>query len=551
MNYLQETQYYIDRYDLHTIKECLDVVRMFQDVYQKCLISEELQHLPEEEKLRNANILLHRTLFEIKGKRFENKQEIIQKWMEEDKLKQDKQDYTPEPNGIICPLCSASMFFNTSKYLDYYNKDNQIMRMVFLFKCSKCKKQQWVYDDGEIRVSEPRHCPECNKEIEVTYNRKGKVIIWKYKCNACGHTDKEVEDFAKKDKEKEQKEAQWKKEAEEDKKILDKYRNEYSLSEKDGKEYVETLEALDVANEVYEEEKQKYDDKAYQIAISLKKLKIIELEKLLSEKLLKENYVNFSFYKPDMGRYLIVPFSVLDATSTRRQKISEDTLKKLIKVTLEDTNWRLMSDGVHYRLGYLSGSLKAYELEEDLLQLTGAKKIPKASKIDPEKRTKYSSHYLVQLARGSGEFDGIEETRKRRLQKEPEGFFLNVGDGPYSCGICSKNAYGEDIWWNLDGLRCRDCRRNIKEGVIPSVEDRYNRSPTYFQDWQLKHDYGVYPSSVKKLRKEKLLNGRDLKHEDGTVYKTIYLMSENKKFLQKYPRIDNKSKKVNIETKRK
>ena len=28
-----------------------------------------------------------------------------------------------------------------------------------------------------------------------------------------------------------------------------------------------------------------------------------------------------------------------------------------------------MSEGVHYRLGYLSGKLKGYEQEEDLLQL--------------------------------------------------------------------------------------------------------------------------------------------------------------------------------------
>lgn len=536
MEYLKDEQHYIDRYDLHTIEECLNTVKMFQDIYQKILVSDELKDLSQEDKLKDANIMLHRSLFVIKGKRYEKKQETTQKWIEEDKLKQDKQDYTPVPEGIVCPLCSGSMYFNSSKHLDY-TYDNPIMRMMFLFKCSKCKKQQWIYDDAEIRVSEPDLCPKCKKEIDITASRKGKVITWKHKCKACGFAKTEVEDLGKKDKEWEKKQAQWKKKEDEDKKLLEKYRKEYCLSEKDGIEHVETLEALEVGHEVYEEEKQKYDDKAYQVAVNLKRLNILDLEKLLSEKLQKETYVKFTLEKPDMGRFVTIPFNVLDANSTRNPNMSEATLKKLIKDTLEDTNWRLMSNGIHYRLGYLSGTLKAYEQEEDLLELSGAKKEVKPSKIDPEKRAKYMNNNLVQLAKMSGEFDGIEATRKRRLEKEPAGFFLNDGKGPYSCGICGQGTYGNDIWWNLDGLRCRNCWRNIKDGVIPSLKHRYDKDNTYFQDWQIESNFGVHPATRGKLKREGLLKGRDLKNEKGQTYYTIYLASENQEFLKKYPKI--------------
>lgn len=535
MQYLEDEQKYIDRYDLHTVEECLDNVRMLQDIYQKSLVSKELKDLSQEDKLKDANIMLHRTLFVIKGKRYERKQETIQKWMDEDKLKQDKQDYTPVPEGVDCPPCSAPMHFNSSKHLDY-TFDNPLMRMMFLFKCSKCNKQQWVYDDGEIRVSRPDLCPKCKKEINMKDTAKGKVITLKYKCSNCGYSKTEVKDFTKSDKEHEKWQEEQKKKEEQNKKLLEKYREEYCLSDKEGKEYVETLEAMEVASEVYEEEKQKYDDKAYQIAVSLKKLKILELEKLLSEKLLKENYVKFTLDKPDMGRYVVVPFSVLDSNSTRRENISEDMLKKLIKDTLEDTNWRLMSDGIRYRLGYLSGSLKAYEQEEDLLELSGAKKEQKPSKIDPEQRAKYNSHNLVQMARMSGEFDGIEATRKRRLEKEPDGFFLNDGKGPYSCGICGEGAYGEDIWWTLDCLWCRNCWRNIQEGVIPPLKNRYDKDKIYFQSWQIKDNFGVHPATRGKLEREGLLKGRDLKNEKGQIYYTIYLVSENQEFLKKYPK---------------
>lgn len=544
MQYLNDEKHYIDRYDLHTIGECLDTVKMFQDIYQKSRESEELKHLSEEDILKDANFMLHRTLFVIKGKRYEKKKETIQKWMDEDKLKQDKQDYTPVPNEVTCPLCNASMFFNNSKHLDY-TYDSPIMRMMFLFKCSKCEKLQWVYDDGEIRVSESDLCPKCSKELNVTDSRKGKVITTLYKCKSCSYSKKDILDLAKSDEEHKKWKDEQKKEEEKDKELLTKYRAEFCLSDDEGAKYIETLEALEVGHEVYEEEKQKYDDKAYQVAVNLKRLTVLEIEKLLSESLEKEKYVKFTLDKPDMGRFVTIPFSVLDANSTRNPNVSESTLKKLFKDILENTNWRLMSDGIHYRLGYLSGTLKAYEQEEDLLELSGGKKEVKPSKIDPEKRAKYMSNNLVQLAKMSGEFAGIEATRKRRLEKEPEGFFLNDGKGPYSCGLCGDNYYGKDIWWNLDGLRCRDCWRNIKEGVIPSLKYRYDKYKNYFQDWELSSNFSLHSATARKLKREGLLHGRDLKRQDGSVYCTVYLFDENKEFLKKYP----PKSKINIEWK--
>lgn len=540
MRYLEEEKHYIDRYDLHTIEECLDIVEMFREVYQKSLKAEELKHLSEEGKLRNVNLMLNQHLFVMQGKRYERKHRTIQKWMEEDTLKQDKQDYTPVPKGVLCPLCNASMSFNSTKHLDY-TYDSPIMRMMFLFKCSKCEKQQWVYDDGEIRVSKPDLCPKCNKELDVTGSRKGKVITTRYKCKHCGYLKKDILDLAKDDKEHDKWQENQKKKEEEDKKLLEKYRNKYCLSDKEGKEYVETLEAMEVAHEVREEEKQKYDDKAQQIVVNLKRLTVLELEKLLSGTLEKEKYVKFTLANPDMGKFVTIPFTALDANSSRHQNLSEATLKKLIKEMLEDTNWRLMNNDVHYRLGYLSGTLKAYEREEDLIALIKPKKEvnTSVSKIDPEKKAKYMGHNLVQLARMFGEHEGIENARKQRLKKEPEGFFLNDGKGPYDCGICGGHVYGEDAWWNLDGLRCRNCWTNIKRKIIPPLKYRYD-DDTYFEDWQLKENFGVQPSTRKKLKREGLLKGRELKNDKGEVYYTVYLVSENQDFLKKYSRNDRK-----------
>jgi hypothetical protein len=235
-----------------------------------------------------------------------------------------------------------------------------------------------------------------------------------------------------------------------------------------------------------------------------------------------------------------IPFSVLDSNSTRNPNISEATLKKLLKDTLEDTNWRLMSNGIHYRLGYLSGTLKAYEQEEDLLELSGAKKEVKPPKVDPEKRAKYMHNNLVQLAKMSGKFEGVENTRKRRLEKEPDGFFLDDGQGPYSCGICGHGAYGKDMWWREDGLRCRDCWTNIQNGAIPVLNLSSRKKRDFFKDWEIQSNYGIHPATRGKLKREGLLRGRELRNEKGQIYYTIYLIDENKEFLKKYPKKDEK-----------
>lgn len=119
----------------------------------------------------------------------------------------------------------------------------------------------------------------------------------------------------------------------------------------------------------------------------MKKPKIAELIPLLSEPLEKEGYIEFHLDKPEMGRDVYVGFSCLDSRSDRKDHDSRKTLKKLVDSALEDTNWRLMSDGISYRLGYLNGRLRAYEREEDLKKLVGRDiKTGKLKKPDTPKR---------------------------------------------------------------------------------------------------------------------------------------------------------------------
>lgn len=129
-----------------------------------------------------------------------------------------------------------------------------------------------------------------------------------------------------------------------------------------------------------------------------------------------------------------------------------------------------------------------------------------------------------------------EHLRKMRLKKERvKGFFLDASDGHYTCAICGETLPGNETWWNPEGLRCRDCWRNIQEGVIPPLT--YDSDDNvWIEEWQVQSEFGLHPATRGKLRREGILKGRDLKRKDGSIYCTVYLVKENKKFLKEYPK---------------
>lgn len=69
-----------------------------------------------------------------------------------------------------------------------------------------------------------------------------------------------------------------------------------------------------------------------------------------------------------MGRNITVRFSIEDNKERDGYNARID-LKKLLNRVLENTNWRLMSEGISERIGILSGRLRAYEDKDDLVKL--------------------------------------------------------------------------------------------------------------------------------------------------------------------------------------
>lgn len=534
MNYLHDGQHYIDRYDLSTIEECLDYYWSIKDGFIKERTTRFAKY-SEERFQQEVEKCLSRLLFVLKTKRYQHKKETIQEWMDRDRHMQELYDNTSPPQNIKCSECGSP---TTVTFKDLHDSYEANACMVFMFECTKCKKRQALYEDGTEWKYDPPKCPKCKHPLETDLKIKGDITTFISKCPKCEYKDKDVDDHNKFRLEQEAKDKR-------EKELLEKYRDDFCLSDKDGQEHIETLEAMEVAAVVREEEMQKYASPVYERSLQLKKTTIADLEKLLTEALEKAKYTKLIFEKPEIGQYVMVPFTTQDLDSSRKDRASSSELEKVIETALEDTNWRLLSNSVLYRLGYLQGQLKGYEQEEDMLKLAGQKEEPKPkSKIDEAKRQKYASNNLVQLSKMLGEFDGVENMRKRRLEKEPDGFVLNDSGRGYTCGICGESIEGDKTWWDLRGIRCLDCQRNVKAGIVPPeiFEDEDYGYDLVVKDNQLGWDYGIHSATVRKLCRQGELKGRELKSENGTVYKTLFVVSENKEFFEKHPKKESKIK---------
>jgi len=301
------------------------------------------------------------TVNTISIQRYRRKAETIKGWMDRDRETQEKFDNAVPPDEIFCKECFSRTKVVSKDLLDSFNENSQVM---FMFECIKCKKRQTIFEDGAEWVYEPPKCPDCDSSLSHITKFNKRVLTTVYSCPKCKYKKEDVDDFRKSD-------ARRKKKEERDKKLLELYRKDFCLNDVEGPKAVESLDTMMRLADEFKKIEKKDKDPAYQKARQLTILKIGQLKETLEQTIEKEGYQDLKFDKPEMGQYVIIDFSVNDMQLERKEYDSQKLLKKLINVALQDTNWRLMSDGINYRLGILSGRLKAYEKEEDLVKLVG------------------------------------------------------------------------------------------------------------------------------------------------------------------------------------
>lgn len=358
-SYLKPRQEYIDRYDHGTVYQCRRLEHTFQETLKDMLANPEVnknKEKDEKEILRTVNAMYRVTLYFAVGDRYMEREKTVREWMAKDQEKDRLLAEAPIPRSR-CIVCGGTMRCE-HKHLSSDINDERL-RVLFIIECNSCGKREALYDDGERFYI---HCEKCDAEVESSDTRKGDVLTTINTCPKCGHKSTVTIDFAEKPKIVEEKE---------DPKKFEEDKERFGMNdEKTLAQYPTEKERVRQMGEMVDKWKQKEKEKdIYDAVTKLKKLTIVELENLLRDPIEKAGYVKFDLGKPMIGKDVTIEFSAQDAKPERKEYDSIHEPQKLIKATLELSNWRLMSDGISYRLGFLMGRFHAYEKEEDLAEL--------------------------------------------------------------------------------------------------------------------------------------------------------------------------------------
>lgn len=354
--YVHDYNYYADLYDQFTIEECRDL--------EKRLIShkddeDSTGKLSPKEMKAVSDLLAHSGIYYLTGERYANKDKVIKEWIERDQKKDKKLENARIIEGVRCLICGT--------FLRCISKDlageDEREYVQFVYQCpSHCKGGARIFNESGIEEKvERKLCPKCHLILEGARTRQEKKVEIIYTCPRCKYEKQETLDFTLEEK------------PADSNYIADRQR--FCLGEGEGRQYVDQKMNSDRLTALSEQRER--DKKAQEILEQIEKVPIGELQKKLSELLLKDSYENFSLGPPEIRKDLIVEFSVVDTKSGRSESDSRHVLKKILRGALFGTNWKLVSEGVTYRMGFLTARLRCLEREDDLLKQIEKNKLSK------------------------------------------------------------------------------------------------------------------------------------------------------------------------------
>lgn len=242
------------------------------------------------------------------------------------------------------------------------------MQVIFMYECSGCKKRSCFFSDGKLKIFPPDECTSC-KSTDISENsvqtpRKTTITS---KCNSCGHISETIYDLD----ELEQSRAEREKYKDS---MFMSYRSEFCLDEnsKEYKSYIHSLNSLEIMKKLTEDFEGNSHDPIIPLVKSIAIKTVIQLEDIINKSIKNKGYDRFVFGVPVIDKDVIIQFTLYDIKG-RPELESTYELKRIIKKALTDTNWRLMSEGIAYNLGILSGRLRGYQGEKSIYELARQK----------------------------------------------------------------------------------------------------------------------------------------------------------------------------------
>lgn len=337
--YRKSDQYYIDQYDRMTIERLKELEVVVWEAQQKFRDSAgpDSGEIPTEAFGKNMFYL-------DSGVRYaKNKRHTIEEWIRADERKDHLVLSHSIPVGVTCLTCGVPMLF------DLYDFVDEDARLIFYFSCPRGHKpRRAFYANGQERFFKKRGCSYCGGELASKRKKSKYQVTFTDTCGVCDKTETFTYDTRPE-------------------KVLpidEAERKKYCTDFIGRNSFEDDLEAIAVIAEIAKEQEIKIKsgfDKVQQ-------LNIAQMENILTEAIEKADFIKVQFDRPKTSRYLMVGFSAQDPTDRNGQK-SIKALKTAVTDTLFPTNWRLTSPGIDCKLGFLTGELKGYSVEEDLIRI--------------------------------------------------------------------------------------------------------------------------------------------------------------------------------------
>jgi hypothetical protein len=359
ITYLKDRKNYEDRYDKSTVEKCRSGERIvnstFRELEKKLPRKELLNKLPGWYLQYSQYYFLF--VEAVGASRAEHREATIDKWMKEDSEQDDRLSSAQLNSATYCLSCGKDTKIISKDYMHREgHKDDGIL---FMLECTHCKKRQAYWQDGTPWEGAKHECEKCGGTTVSKHTKKDKIITWTEICSKCNHIKTETMDLSDTNERSEELDRDLELDLKRfvfDSNAMFKFSQKLAHFERMAKLHEST------------EDKIRHPD-VYDGIKQVKLLKIAQLKELLEPLFLKNGYSDFKLGEPRIVREVSIEFSCLDTVDDREEYESKKMLHKAIDQAQEDTNWRVMSAGLSYRLGYVTGNLRAYESEEDIKNL--------------------------------------------------------------------------------------------------------------------------------------------------------------------------------------
>jgi hypothetical protein len=363
--YLDDRLAYEERYDKTTVAICRDREEMVHKFLGERPPLNSQGEAEADSGYYQYSLMYFHLVEEVAGERWQEREETIRNWMAGDEAKDLRLANATPATVPYCRSCGEDMQITHRSYLHRERgKKADEEDILFMFDCKSCNKRMASWQDGTEWKPPQARCESCGRPVDEIDKRRGNVLTTSYTCEGCGHSHKSTMQFGASVKAAPAPDPGFK--LDRRRFCFDAATGQKFLARKAHMERIR--EALEKASGGGAGSAQTIDPVA-DAAAAISRLKVAQVADLLAKAAAKARYTEFKLGELQVGPELAIPFSCLDNQPERGDYDSRTRLKKLITTALADTNWRLMSDGIHHRLGYLSGRLRAYESEEDLRKL--------------------------------------------------------------------------------------------------------------------------------------------------------------------------------------